>query len=91
MDVLKVSSKGQIAIPAKARKEMNIKYGDRLAYVVFGDTLIIKPVRMPGEKEFEKSLDDAQNWAASVGLTENDINETIKEVREGNTRETIEC
>ena len=49
MDVLKVSSKGQISIPAKARKEMNIKYGDRLAYIVFGDTLVIKPINMPSE------------------------------------------
>jgi AbrB family looped-hinge helix DNA binding protein len=82
MDVLKVSSKGQISIPAKARKEMNIKYGDRLAYVVFGDTLVIKPVKMPSEEEFKKSLDEAQTWAASVGLTESDINDAIKEVRE---------
>ena len=82
MDVLKVSSKGQISIPAKARKEMNIKYGDRLAYVVFGDTLVIKPVKMPSEEEFKKRLDEAQTWAASVGLTESDINDAIKEVRE---------
>ncbi|MCH3988270.1 MAG: AbrB/MazE/SpoVT family DNA-binding domain-containing protein [Lachnospiraceae bacterium] len=81
MDILKVSSKGQISIPAKARKEMNIKYGDRLAYIVFDDTLVIKPVKMPSEEEFKKSLDEAQSWAASVGLTENDINDAIKEVR----------
>ena len=83
MDMLKVSSKGQISIPAKARKKMNIKYGDRLAYVVFGDTLVIKPVKMPSEEEFERSLDEAQEWAASVGLTEDDINEVIKDVRKG--------
>lgn len=81
MDILKVSSKGQISIPAKARKEMNIKYGDRLAYIVFDDTLVIKPVKMPSEEEFKKSLDEAQSWAASAGLTENDINDAIKEVR----------
>lgn len=86
MDMLKVSSKGQISIPAKARKEMNIKYGDRLAYVVFGDTLVIKPVKMPSEEEFEKSLDEAQEWAASVGITEDDINEAIKDVRKGKRR-----
>ncbi|MDD6350953.1 MAG: AbrB/MazE/SpoVT family DNA-binding domain-containing protein [Lachnospiraceae bacterium] len=81
MDVLKVSSKGQISIPAKARKKMNIKYGDKLAYVVLGDTLVIKPVKMPSEEEFEKSLDEAQTWAASVGLTEDDISDAIIDVR----------
>lgn len=83
MDVLKVSSKGQISIPAKARKEMNIKYGDRLAYIVFGDTLVIKPIKMPSEEEFRNSLDEAQAWAFSVGLTEADIDDAIKEVRKG--------
>jgi len=83
MDVLKVSSKGQISIPAKVRKEMNIKFGDRLAYVVFGDTLVMKPVKMPSEEEFEKSLEEANSWAGSVGLTEEDIHEAIKEVRKG--------
>lgn len=81
MDVLKVSSKGQISIPAKTRKQMNIRYGDRLAYVVFGDTLVIKPVKMPSEEEFEQSLDAARNWAASVGLTEDDIADAIADVR----------
>ena len=65
---------------------MNIKYGDRLAYVVFGDTLVIKPVKMPSEEEFERSFDEAQEWAASVGLTEDDINEAIKDVRKGKRR-----
>lgn len=51
--------------------------------MVFGDTLVIKPVKMPSEEEFEKSLDEAQKWAASVGLTEDDINEAIKDVRKG--------
>lgn len=81
MDTLTVSSKGQITIPGTARKEMNIVQGTKLAYVVFGDTLILKPVKMPTEAEFEKSLDDAQAWAASVGLTEEDVNDAIKSVR----------
>lgn len=38
---------------------------------------------MPSEEEFEKSLDEAQKWAASVGLNEDDINEAIKDVRKG--------
>ena len=29
----------------------------------------------------EKSLDEAQKWAASVGYEENDVNDIIKSVR----------
>lgn len=82
MEVMTVSSKGQISIPAKVRKEMKINRGDKLAYAVLGDTLIIKPLKMPSEEEFKKSLDEAQEWAGSVGLTEDGINDAIKEVRE---------
>ena len=39
---------------------------------------------MPSEEEFEKSLDEAQEWAASVGLTEDDIND-IKAIINGGT------
>lgn len=81
MDVMTVSSKGQITIPGSARKKMKVSQGDKLAYVVFDDTLIIKPIRMPSEKEFEKSLDQAEKWAVSVGLTEEDVNDAIKSAR----------
>lgn len=42
MDILTVSSKGQISIPAKAREKMGIKQGDKLAYVILDDAMVIK-------------------------------------------------
>ena len=33
-------------------------------------------------KEFNKAFDEAQAWAKSVGLTEQDITDAIKEVRQ---------
>lgn len=81
MDVLTVSSKGQISIPAKVRNEMGINQGDKLAYVILDDTMVIKPIRMPSMKEFKESLDDAQEWAKSVGYTEDDVNDIIKSTR----------
>lgn len=81
MDIMTVSSKGQITIPGSARKKMKISQGDKLAYMVFGDTLVIKPVKMPSEKEFEKSLDEAKEWAALVGIKEGDVSDIIKSVR----------
>lgn len=81
MDVLTVSSKGQISIPAKVRNEMGIKQGDKLAYLILDDTMVIKPIKMPSMKEFKESLDEAQEWAESVGYTEDDVNDIIKSTR----------
>ena len=80
MDVLTVSSKGQISIPSSARKKMNVSQGDKLAYIVFGDTMILKPVKMPTEEEFEACLDEAQKWAASEGFTKEDVADAVKSV-----------
>ena len=33
-------------------------------------------------QEFNKDMDDAQAWAKSVGLTEKDIEDAIREVRQ---------
>ena len=38
---VKVSSKNQIAIPAEARRKLNIRSGDTLIYVVVGDQLVL--------------------------------------------------
>ena len=40
--------------------------------------------KLPSAEEFEASLDEAQKWAASVGYTENDVNDIIKSTRKKN-------
>ncbi len=59
MDVLTVSTKGQISIPSKVRRQMDIAEGDKLAFVVMDGTLMMRPMKMPDKAEFEKSLHDA--------------------------------
>ena len=46
---------------------------------------IIRPARTLNEaelKEFNAAFDEAQAWAKSVGLTEQDIIDVIREVRQ---------
>jgi len=40
-----------------------------------------KPVKATNPAEFEAALRNFQNWANEVGVTEADIDESIKEVR----------
>ena len=81
VEVLTVSSKGQISIPLEIRKKMSISRGDKLAAYASGDVIMLKPIRIPSEDDFEKLLDEAQEWAASVGYQESDVDDIIKSVR----------
>ena len=81
VEVLTVSSKGQISIPLEIRKKMSIARGDKMAVYASDDVIMLKPIRIPSEDDFEQLLDEAQEWAASVGYQESDVNDIIKSVR----------
>lgn len=80
-DVLTVSSKGQVVLPAKLRKELSIHSGDKLAVYASGDVIMLKRIQMPTAEEFRARLDEAQEWAKSVGYQESDVDDVIKSVR----------
>ena len=79
--VLTVSSKGQISLPAGIRKLLSIDKGTILVAYTFGDVIMMKPLKLPTIEEFEASMDEAADWAASAGYAEEDVNDIIKSVR----------
>lgn len=79
--VLTVSSKGQISLPISMRKLLSIETGDKLVAYASGDIIILKTLKLPSAEEFEASMNKAQEWAASVGYEESDVDEIIKSVR----------
>ena len=81
-EVLTVSSKGQVVLPAAYRKKMSIKAGTKLASYLADDVIILKPIELPSVEEFKTQLEEARAWAASVGYQESDVNDIIKSVRE---------
>ena len=81
MQVLTVSSKGQISLPVSIRKMLSIGTGDKLVAYASGDAIMLKTLKMPTVQELEKSLEEAQKWASSVGYEESDVNDIIKSVR----------
>ncbi len=80
-DILTVSSKGQVVLPAKLRKELSIQSGDKLAIYTFGDVIMLKRIQMPTAEEFRARLDEAQAWAKSVSYQESDTGDVAKSVR----------
>lgn len=81
VDILTVSSKGQIVIPASMRRKLSIMNGSRLAAYTSGDVIMLKVVDIPTEQDFKLQLDVAEQWAKDVGYTEADVNAVIKSVR----------
>lgn len=81
VDVLTVSSKGQVVLPAEVRRKMSISAGDKLASYVTDDMIVLKRIELPTFEQFRAQLDEAKSWAASVGYTEEDVNDIVKSVR----------
>lgn len=72
IDVLTVSSKGQVVLPAEMRRKLCIENGAKLAAYASGDLIMLKPIKIPTERDFAERLDEAKEWAASVGYQESD-------------------
>ena len=81
INVLTVSSKGQVVLPVDIRNEYSIKAGSKLAVYSTGEVIMLKPVVIPTEEDFELLLKKASDWAESVGYKEEDVDNIIKEVR----------
>jgi len=82
--VITVSAKGQIVIPAKWRKRMDIKDGQELLAIGEGDTLLIKKIEDSALKaEFEKSVIPIRRKIKKLGIIKEDVSQAIDSVRAG--------
>ena len=66
MPYVKIKTKGQVTLPAKLRRDLNLKEGDLLEAVVEGGGIILKPkavVDRYDEKWAEDILREAQEEA----------------------------
>lgn len=81
VEVLSVSSKGQVVLPKEIRKKMSIGSGSKLAAYSIGDMIMLKPINIPTEQDFKDSLDEAAAWAKEVGYEEKDVNDIVKSYR----------
>ena len=59
-EVITVSTKGQVVLPAPMRKELNIKAGDYLAAYATDEAIVLKPIELPATVEFQSWLEKVQ-------------------------------
>ena len=79
--LITVSTRGQVVLPADIRRVLSISDGDRLAVHVSDGVIMMKPVKLPTTDDFRNWMDEAREWAASVGYKEEDVPEIVKSVR----------
>lgn len=79
----KISARGQIAIPAEIRREMDLQEGQRVLFVLENDTLMIKKVTTQTFAQITKPLKET---AKKIGLQEKDVSEMVQQFRKSKKR-----
>ena len=80
-DVTAVSSRGQVVLPKAIRDALALIPGAKLMVLSDGENILLKPIRKPDISEFQAMMDQSAQWAAEVGMKEEDIDAAIREVR----------
>ena len=76
--IIRVSSKGQIVIPAAWRKKMGIKDGEELLAIGDDESLVIKRIeRTSLKKEFDEAVGKVRKKVKKLGVTKKDVKEAI--------------
>lgn len=84
MSIVKLRERGQLTIPSRYRKDLNLEENDALNVTKVGDVLILTSKRMAGDKltkKFEKSMKDKE-------ISLDDLLEDLKEQRKKYNKET---
>ena len=79
MELAKITTKGQITLPISIRKELNLKDGDKVAFIEKdGNYILINPISLA----IDKARKEFKGEAERLGLkNEEDVAEMIKEFR----------
>ncbi len=70
IEIGKVSSRGQVAIPAEMRKSLDLKEGEKVLFFSEGDTIMMRKVTVGSFRELTEPLKTA---AKQAGLKESDV------------------
>jgi len=82
VDVITVSSRGQVSIPAEVRRKIGLEGGEKLLVVSQDDNILLKKLDESFvEKSMKDILEPMQKEAGKAGLSEEDAEELIDEHR----------
>ena len=75
--MVKVTSKGQLTLPAEIREDLNIDEDDYLYVTEVGDLILMKRIGV----DPKEILNMFQRAAKEIGLTRKELNRAIREIR----------
>ena len=74
-----VSSRGQIAIPAEVRRRLGLNEGEKILFIVEGDTVLIK--RVDTQKTWEEVTRPLREASKRSNFKEEDVVDLVHRVR----------
>ena len=80
-EVTTVTSKGQITIPSRLRKQFGFEKGTKLMVVPTEYGLVLKKLELPSVEEFQERVEER---AEEIDLSTEEINRLVHEARETN-------
>ena len=78
-EITTVTSKGQITIPSRLRKQFGLEKGTKLMVVPTDYGLVLKKLELPSVEEFQQRVEER---AETVELSMDEINELVHEARD---------
>lgn len=76
LEIGTVSARGQIAIPAEIREKMHLKEGEKVLFLLEGDSLLLKKVGSLSWGQITKPLREAKKR-----IKESEVPELVRSVR----------
>jgi len=77
-EVTTVTSKGQITIPSRLRKQFGLEQGTKLMVVPTDYGLMLKKLELPSVEEFQQRVEER---AETVDLSMEEVNELVQDAR----------
>jgi antitoxin PrlF len=83
-EVTSLSSKGQVVIPDRFRKQMGLSTGSKLIVITDGTNLLLKPIEEPKMESFQKLIEESRKLVKKEKIKKSDIKKAIEEARREN-------
>jgi len=77
----KLSTRGQVVIPEEIRNRLGLEPGEQFVVIGEGDVVVLKTLKPPKLEELKPLLDKVQEAAQAAGVTPEDVERVIAEVR----------
>ena len=86
IEIIKMSSKGQVVIPQHIRDEINAHEGSVFAVVGSKDSVVLKRIETPSKddliKGLEKMAKEGRKRAEKLGIKESDVPSLVHKARQ---------